>query len=67
MAFSATSCVTTPGTGWVEGLRVAAKESGVAGRELDVAEWEGEDELAGRRSARVHCPGGNLAEDCLAD
>ena len=34
---------------------MAAKESGVAGRESDVAEWEGEDELAGRRSARVHC------------
>jgi len=41
-----------------EGLHVAAKESGVAGRDLDVAEGEGEDELAGWRSAGVHCSGG---------
>jgi len=34
------------------------ERDGVAGRESDVAEGEGEDELAGRRSARVHCPGG---------
>jgi len=36
-AFSTTSCVTSPGAVRAEGFRVAAKESGVVGRELGVA------------------------------
>jgi len=58
MAFSATSRGTSPGAVWAEGFRVAAKESGVGGRELGVAVWGGVDGPAARRSARVHCSGG---------
>jgi len=58
MAFSATSCMTTLGTSWVEGLHVAMKECGVVGRESDEVEGEGEDKLAGQCSVRVHYPGG---------
>ena len=58
MSFSATSRVTSLGAVLVEGLRVAANESGVAGRELGVVVGGGMDGPAPRCSAGIHCPGG---------
>jgi len=57
MAFSATLRVVFLGTIWVEGLRVAANESKVAGtqRELGVAVGGGMDGPAALHSAGVHC------------
>jgi len=60
MAFSVTSRMTSLGAVWAEGVRVATKETGEAGRELGVELEGGVDGLAALRSARAQRSGGYL-------
>jgi len=62
MAFSATSCVMSPGAVWTERFRMAVKETGEAGRELGnlgvAVEGRRGPLAAARRSARAQRSGG---------